>query len=259
MKIDMIVVDLDGTVLHKDESISLFTIETLRMYQLKGVKIVIATSRTEASAEKYCNLLKPDAVILYGGAIAFVGKHTIHEARIEANEAYRYIHKCLNMNCVDYIRVSGEREDFSNNPNLDCKEMEFGHYKKTTFDQISIQAVNKITICSKNIEEIKKTFENDKMCNLTVSYAGVNFHKLTHKNATKEFALQKIMSYFRIKSQNIIAFGDDMSDINMLSMCGIGVAMGNAIVDVKLMANQICEANEKDGVANFLIRNFMVL
>ena len=259
MKIKMIVIDLDGTTLHKDESISLFTIETLRKYQLKGVKIVIATSRSEASAKRYCNLLNPDAAILYGGAIGFVGNHIIHKAQIEAHEAIRYIRKCINMDCIDYIRVSGEHEDFSNNPNLNFENMEFGHYKKTTFNNMPIQAVNKITICSRNIEKIKNTFENDKICNLTLSYAGEDFHKLTHKDATKECALQKIMAYFSITNQNVIAFGDDISDINMLSMCGIGVAVKNANFNVKSIADEICEENEKDGVANFLAQNIAIL
>lgn len=50
----------------------------------------------------------------------------------------------------------------------------------------------------------------------------------------------------------IIAFGDDYADIGMLKLCGIGVAMGNAIQEVKEAANAITLSNEEDGVAAYL-------
>lgn len=50
----------------------------------------------------------------------------------------------------------------------------------------------------------------------------------------------------------IVAFGDDYADIGMLKLCGIGVAMGNAIQEVKDIADAITLSNEEDGVAAYL-------
>lgn len=50
----------------------------------------------------------------------------------------------------------------------------------------------------------------------------------------------------------IIAFGDDYVDIGMLKVCGIGVAMGNAIQEVNDIADEITLSNEEDGVAVYL-------
>ena len=50
----------------------------------------------------------------------------------------------------------------------------------------------------------------------------------------------------------IVAFGDDYADIGMLKMCGIGVAMGNAVQEVKDVADDITLSNEEDGVAAYL-------
>ena len=47
-------------------------------------------------------------------------------------------------------------------------------------------------------------------------------------------------------------FGDDINDIELIKECGIGVAMGNAVANVKDVANYITSSNEEDGIAVFL-------
>lgn len=47
-------------------------------------------------------------------------------------------------------------------------------------------------------------------------------------------------------------FGDDHDDIEPIKMCGLGVAVSNAIDDVKAVADYIAESNDADGVARFV-------
>lgn len=49
-----------------------------------------------------------------------------------------------------------------------------------------------------------------------------------------------------------IAFGDDYADIGMLELCGKGIAMGNAINEVKERADSIIGSNDEDGIAEYL-------
>lgn len=53
-------------------------------------------------------------------------------------------------------------------------------------------------------------------------------------------------------TEAIIAFGDDYADIGMLELCGLGVAMGNAIEEVKERADFVIGSNDEDGIAVFL-------
>lgn len=46
----------------------------------------------------------------------------------------------------------------------------------------------------------------------------------------------------------IIAFGDSVNDIDMLKSAGIGVAMGNALEEVKQVADYITKSNDEDGI-----------
>ena len=49
-----------------------------------------------------------------------------------------------------------------------------------------------------------------------------------------------------------IAFGDDFADIGMLKLCGTGIAMGNAIPEVKAAADAVIGTNDADGIAAYL-------
>ncbi len=57
---------------------------------------------------------------------------------------------------------------------------------------------------------------------------------------------------YKIDNKDIIAFGDGLNDQEMLEKCGIGVAMGNALQQVKTNAKYIALSNDEDGVITFL-------
>jgi len=65
------------------------------------------------------------------------------------------------------------------------------------------------------------------------------WYKFTRKGATKEKAIMELCAACQITPENIIAFGDDFADIGMLKLCGLGIAMGNAIREVKEIADDV--------------------
>ena len=71
------------------------------------------------------------------------------------------------------------------------------------------------------------------------------------KNVTKENAIMKITEVCGFSTDSIIAFGDDYADIGMLELCGTGVAMGNAIDEVK-RADIVIGSNDEEGIADFI-------
>ena len=60
------------------------------------------------------------------------------------------------------------------------------------------------------------------------------------------------MHIIGITTDSMIAFGDDYADIGMLQLCGTGVAMGNAIDEVKAKADIVIGSNDEDGIADFI-------
>ncbi len=63
--------------------------------------------------------------------------------------------------------------------------------------------------------------------------------------------------YYDIGIDSVVAFGDDINDQEMVKNSGIGVAVANAIDEVKAVADYICDSNDNDGVAKWLEKNVL--
>jgi hypothetical protein len=55
-----------------------------------------------------------------------------------------------------------------------------------------------------------------------------------------------------IRAEQIVAIGDDLNDLQMIAKAGLGVAMGNAKPEVQAAAKRIIRGNHEDGLAEFL-------
>jgi hydroxymethylpyrimidine pyrophosphatase-like HAD family hydrolase len=91
--------------------------------------------------------------------------------------------------------------------------------------------------------------------NLFISRDDLTF--LFHKDAVKSKAVAALAERWGVDRAEIAAFGDDSVDTELLRYCGIGVAMGNALDEVKSAADFICDTNENDGVAKWLEENVL--
>ena len=88
--------------------------------------------------------------------------------------------------------------------------------------------------------------------NLYFTIANDRLGMVMHKDATKAKAVIALAKYWGISQSEIVAFGDDLYDIDMLSYAGIGVAMENALDEVKAASNLVCMTNDNDGIAEWL-------
>ena len=66
--------------------------------------------------------------------------------------------------------------------------------------------------------------------------------------ASKSAAASFFCQREKISHEDIIAFGDNYNDADLLEYAGTGVAMGNAPDPVKQKADIIAPANDEDGV-----------
>ena len=61
--------------------------------------------------------------------------------------------------------------------------------------------------------------------------------------------MQVLCEKLSLTAANVMAIGDEANDLSMIKFAGHGVAMGNAIPEVKQVADEITVDNEHDGVA----------
>ena len=90
-----------------------------------------------------------------------------------------------------------------------------------------------------------------------IKFSDGDWYKFTKKDATKENAILTLCRSCGISLENITAFGDDLVDIGMLKLCGTGVAMGNALDEVKHSADTVIGSNDDDGIAVYLSDQFL--
>ena len=252
----LIVLDLDGTTLRNDKTVSENTINTLLDVRDRGNTILFATARPPRNAYKYVpEPLRNNPIICYNGAAVVSSNNldVIYEKQIAKNDVIKILDICENFG---YNQLSIEVNDTLYS-NFDTTPF-FGNAKNEIKDlrQMEYKSVYKVIICSEKPidEKILKLFPQ--------TVKGVITDKKTlcqimNAESSKWIAINSLVDKMGIKKENIIAFGDDVNDLEMIKNAGIGVAMGNAEEQLKVIANYITDSNVNDGVAKFLKENVL--
>ena len=81
--------------------------------------------------------------------------------------------------------------------------------------------------------------------------------QIMSKNATKWNGIKATLEALNVSQTEAVYFGDDNDDIEPIRMCGIGVAVSNAIEAVINAADYITGSNDEDGVAHFIEANLL--
>lgn len=248
--ISIILSDLDGTLFRNDKSISAFTKETIRQAQAKGLLFGICTSRAKVNALKFLDGIEPDILITNGGGIVYYKEEKIYNCEFTVEESRKLIAAAFEVFGKD-VTLSADNEHalYSNS-----KE-ELGDTFWTYNDFLDFrEPCMKMCIQSLDKEKIEKVASVIGLENVDyLPFSDIPWYKLSKKAATKEKAITELCRHLNISSSKIAAFGDDFNDIGMLKLCGKGLAMENAIDQVKKAADQVCASNENDGVAKWIL------
>lgn len=245
MKIKMIVTDLDGTLLKTDKTISAYTKDTLAHYRALGTKVVYATGRGSDGTQFLHTLF--DAQIHMNGAIATVDEQIIYERLIPYETARDFLMACDEKG----LQVTSQSKDthYSNFvvshvwPWIDNFEIvDFATHA------IDAQKIYLTRLTPTDLDFIQSILPDE----LYMVMANDGLLMIMHTEATKWSAISAVADYFGIDPSEIVAFGDDLNDIDMLSHAGISVAMANASHEVKSIGRHICDSNDDDGVARWL-------
>ena len=79
-----------------------------------------------------------------------------------------------------------------------------------------------------------------------------DFHTIVRQEVNKAEGLKVLCEKFHILPEEVVSFGDEDNDFELIQFAGCGVAMGNAIAALKAQANDVTATNEEDGVAKWI-------
>ena len=229
----LVTVDMDGTLLHNDKSISDYTINVLRKIVEKGILLVPASGRPlNGMKAAVLNNVKgiKYAICSNGAMLMDVQKEkSISETGIpieKALEALKYPYIRFSEGTVknlgEFLRTSG------------VNVMKMGAYILT--DELAQKLLEK----------------GSPIPGIAFLRSGDGIIELNSTNASKGNALCILCEKLGIQLENVLAIGDNENDISMLQAAGISAAMRNAEDDVKQAAKFVAGNNEEDGAAHFL-------
>lgn len=249
-KLSLILSDLDGTLFRSDRSISGRTKQAIRAIQERGILFGICTSRAYANALPFLEGIEPDIFITNGGGMVRCRGEKIYASEFSAEEARTLIDAAFSVFGADAV-ISADNEDWlcSNSPD----ELGDSFWTFNDFSDFH-EPCMKICIKTTDAQKVSKVASSVGLDKIDIlPFSDIPWFKLSQKSATKENAISALCSHLKISLSQVSAFGDDFNDIGMLKLCGRGIAMQNAIDEVKRIADEICPSNDDDGVAQWLL------
>ena len=255
MNIKMILLDLDGTLLRSDGSISDRSKQVLKSCQDRDIYVVFATARNWIGAERYIEEIQPDYEITTGGTLIHRHGEQIYSCNLEIEDTNQIVQDLLAYDSKTEITVAAGRLVFWNSLHISESEKLHKAVYNDYREPLSCRA-NKILAELPNYE-IAEQIANRNHCRLQ-SFRGENWYAFMPVGAGKVQAIRELAKILDISLDDIVAFGDDISDMEMLKMCGIGVAVANAVSEVQAIADSVTLSNDENGVAEWLAQNVLM-
>ncbi|PTL39527.1 Cof-type HAD-IIB family hydrolase [Alkalicoccus saliphilus] len=233
--IKMAVLDMDGTLLQNDHTISHDNREAVKKALENGVEVIIATGRSLQAVDMFADELSLKDYIITGNGSEIWHlsgpeliersslKAELVEAMWEIRNAYGTRHWAASVGKV-------WKQEMPDN----LKDLE---WLKFGFDMDSMEIKKEVLKKLEQLEGLEIT--NSSPLNIEVNAEGVH----------KAGAIETLLEFKNLSFNEVMAVGDSLNDISMIQAAGIGVAMGNAQDVVKEKADFITTANGDHGVA----------
>ena len=266
-KIQLIATDLDGTLLNSDLKVSRRNVLALQRMKEDGCKIVLCTGRPFKGMEHLIGQLglnEYDFTVTYNGSLVQTcdGKHVLHQARIsplsfwQVSTFFKHFGVGVHAMTIDKIYTYNKeispltvRESYLGNLHLSVLE----DTDRLTVPIIKLMAVGDPNKIDEALPLFRKIFSQEFSTNKSEAF----YLEIMQKGDDKAVALQMLLDYLDFDSDKLLAFGNNVNDLAMLNLAGIGVAVSNAVSELKESSDYVTASNDDDGVAQFLEKYFI--
>jgi Cof subfamily protein (haloacid dehalogenase superfamily) len=261
MPIRLIAIDLDGTLLHDDMTISSYSKEMIRRAMAKGYRIVVATGRMWDSAKAKVALLELGnvPVICYTGA--WIMMSGTDEPVMQDGIAPELAGEILRAGREAGWTATAFWNGHIYMEKSDGTEAKYQKYRTQRPQYLGEdfyhprERVTRIVFTDPTQEgrDRIRAFLEERFGNeITVVYPGDDFVDIHKKGIHKASALQYLADKEGFTAEEVLAFGNTENDVSMLRWAGLSYAVANADEVAKEAADRLCPSNEEDGVAKAL-------
>lgn len=268
-EIKMIALDLDGTLLTSQKTISPATETILKQLHNDGIKVVLCTGRPINAIWRFIEQLgltdPEDYTITFNGALVVENdnkselfKQGLHKHDFDRLHAFaRKVHAPLDL--LDFERAY---------PLTDLKPSNYQNQFKPgvlNFEPENYANISNEDVFPKAVMCDSKELLDEYLAQLPVE-ANKHYHIVRSQPIITEFlaldmdkkvGLSHLLNHFGWDFSNLMTFGDAENDLGMIESAGTGVVMTNGQEPVKAAANALTQFdNDHDGVAHYLEEYF---
>ncbi len=244
--------DVDMTLLdHKDWTIPDSAMEAIEQLR-RNYTIVLATGRDMDSifSTAIRDRVKPDAIIHLNGTKVTVGDEIIYEHTFDKSllkQILKYTEK------TPYsVGTTVEDYDYYINPE-GVKAHDiclWGQSSRKFNDPYKLLDLNVRTMAYMGDETGAKAMEEEFPEIHVHMFADKKGADVVERKASKAVGLLRLCDYYKIPLSETIAFGDSMNDYDIIKAAGKGIAMGNAMEELKKAADYVTDPIDQDGIRN---------
>ena len=268
--IRVIIMDVDGTLTNGKKEITKKTKNALIKAQELGVTLILASGRPTSGLMDFARELDMDKhdglLVSFNGSkvvdcqtnkVLFNETMSVEEGQAVLEHMKKFnVKPMIDKGNYMYVNNVFDNEILVNGEpfNIIQYESRGGKFKLCEKDDLVAFAdypLNKILTAGdpdylqENYKNMMEPFKDKLSCMFTAPF----YFEFTAKGIDKAKALDTVLSPMGFKREEMIAFGDGHNDASMIEYVGIGVAMENAVDDLKAIANEVTLSNEEDGIA----------
>ncbi|QMU09095.1 sugar-phosphatase [Levilactobacillus suantsaii] len=260
MTIKLIAIDIDGTLLNENNELAPATIDAVKAAESQGIKVVLCSGRPLSGVAPYIKKLgisgDDQYAITYNGSVAqsvtgniLINHSLTFDDYIDLEAFSRKVGVNFQIETPDYIYTANKNISpytiFESN--LVTMLIRYREVSEMPRDVTISKAM--YVAEAKDIDRIKPLIPQDFRDKYYVVQSTPFFIEVMNKAASKGNALRGLADKLGLTADNIMTLGDQGNDLTMIEYAGLGVAMGNAIDDVKQAADAVTLTNAEDGVA----------
>ena len=267
-RIRLVATDLDGTLLRRDGTVSPYTRSMIRKAARAGIKLVLATGRTSATAEEIGRLLG------LGGP--FICSNGAHVLSIAAREDWQFIPIPADVlpGILAILRGLGVRFEAAvkgavvfegrvsvRRPLIEMlrarirgtqRVIPVGGTEKLAGKVVKVFTGATADLVSKVTSAGEEAFPGRLRYITTTTSSGQSILEIQDASVNKGQALGLVAERLGLSMDETAAIGDGDNDVEMLEAAGLGVAMANASPKLTMAADRFALSCEQDGVGYFL-------
>lgn len=280
--IKLVACDLDGTLFNSDMIVSEKNADAIHQAQNNGIEFLVATGRAPKESKKllkdahiHTGFINLNGALVYDTEGNLIVKHALpREKALQVVDLLHKDHFYFEILTKDHVYTEDMNARISNiahlmvdlNPGITFKEavaISAGNKSITNMTQIdsfeqllndkNIEIMKIIAFDSRGHEAFIDVTKNiTDIGGLVVSSSSSANIEINAEKAQKGIALLDYAKSKGIKREEVAAIGDNLNDESMIRDAGVGVAMGNAIPQIKELAQIVTKTNNEDGVAHIL-------